>query len=188
MTATDRTDYEQIAVEIADVVHVGWRSGGTLCRQDQAVTGREIMPVSGFYYSARDLAQELANDGIMADSLCRSCWSNSTRAALQRLEPVQDHGEQEDGNRYAGTIGEKISVMGVVQRAVPIEGAYGLSMLILIAGTGEHEGVTVKMFTAAKAAFKLHQGDTVTVIGTVKAHDLYEGARQTQVSRPKIAA
>ncbi len=98
-------------------------------------------------------------------------------AALQQKPPT----------RFAGTIGEKITITGTITRLRPIEGIYGYrpkpSMLIVV-DAGE---TVAKTFTGASWAWDLEQGQTLTVTGTVKDHEDYQGSKQTVLTRPKAS-
>ncbi|MCH6469876.1 hypothetical protein [Sinomonas terrae] len=91
-------------------------------------------------------------------------------------------------SEYAGTVGEKTEVTGKVARLQPVENTFGYttttSMLVII-----EAGTTVaKMFTAAAWAFGIERGDEITVAGTVKAHEEYNGVKQTALARPKLVS
>jgi hypothetical protein len=61
--------------------------------------------------------------------------------------------------------------------------------MIILEGTGEHAGITLKTYTNAGAAWELEKGqEGVTVTGTVSKHQERSGARETTVKRPKISA
>jgi hypothetical protein len=47
--------------------------------------------------------------------------------------------------------------------------------------------VTAKTYTTAKWAWEVERGTTITVTGTVKKQDEYEGTKQTVLARPKVA-
>ena len=66
----------------------------------------------------------------------------------------------------------------------PLGTMYGWTRLVVVDAP---EG-TVKMFTTAKWTDDFAEGDRVVVSGTVKAHDEYQGHRQTMITRPKGAA
>jgi hypothetical protein len=60
---------------------------------------------------------------------------------------------------------------------------------VILEGTGEHAGVTLKAYTNAGAAWSLEKGqEGVTVTGTVTKHQERQGARETTVKRPQISA
>ena len=85
---------------------------------------------------------------------------------------------------HIGSVGDKVSVEGVVVRLQGVETMYGWTRLVVVDAP---EG-TVKMFTTAKWTDDFAEGDRVVVSGTVKAHDEYQGHRQTMITRPKGAA
>ena len=89
---------------------------------------------------------------------------------------------------YAGEVEQKLTVTGTVTRLKPIMGHYGgrptTSMLVVV-----ESGTTVaKTFTSAAWAWEVAQGDEVTITGTVKAHEEYNGAKETIITRPKRIA
>lgn len=85
---------------------------------------------------------------------------------------------------YAGEVGEKITVTGTIERKRWIATQYGSSALVIV-DAGAH---VLKMFTTAAWADDAEEGQTVTLTATVKAHQEYEGTRQTVVTRAKVAA
>lgn len=89
---------------------------------------------------------------------------------------------------YAGELGEKLTITGTVTRLKPIEQHYGYtpttSMLVIV-----ESGTTVaKTFTAAAWAWDVEQGDEITITGTVKAHEEFNGTKETVLTRPKRVA
>lgn len=116
----------------------------------------------------------------------------STVSAYERILANRVRAEQETAaaeskpvSEYAGVIGDKLTVTGPVVRLVPIEQTYGhrttTAMLVIV----ESGSTVAKMFTTAAWAFNLQQGQTLTVTATVKAHDDYQGVKQTVLVRPK---
>lgn len=85
---------------------------------------------------------------------------------------------------FIGSVGDKVSVEGVIVRMQGVETMYGWTRLVVV---DTAEG-TVKMFTTAKWVYDFNEGDRVVVSGTVKAHEEYQGHRQTMLTRPKGAA
>lgn len=90
--------------------------------------------------------------------------------------------------RWAGKEGDMVTVTGIVKRIAVERGDHGSYRRLVIEGTGEHAGITLKASSSAKAAKALEEGDTVTVTGTVSRTGAYNGARETTVSRPKFSA
>ena len=85
---------------------------------------------------------------------------------------------------FIGSMGDKVTVEGVIVRMMGVETMYGWTRLVVV---DTAEG-TVKMFTTAKWTDDFSEGDRVSIVGTVKAHDEYEGHRQTMLARPKGVA
>lgn len=85
---------------------------------------------------------------------------------------------------YAGTVGEKVTLTGTVRTATRVDGFRYRSpdqvLLVVDCGTA-----VAKMTTAAAWAYPLKVGDSLTVIGTVKAHTEWNGIKQTVLTRPK---
>lgn len=92
--------------------------------------------------------------------------------------------------RYAGPVGEQVTVTGTVavhRYIEPREFGWSGSWLVVVEGTGADEGITVKMFGSGAALRQAERGATVTVSGRVKAHGDYNGVPQTEVGpRPKV--
>lgn len=84
---------------------------------------------------------------------------------------------------YAGDVDDVVTVTGEVSVAMVIDGQWGSSMM-LVWGNGP---VTAKTYTTAKWAWEVERGTTLTVTGTVKKLDEYEGTKQTVLARPKVA-
>ena len=85
---------------------------------------------------------------------------------------------------FIGSVGEKVTVEGVVVRMMGVETMYGWTRLVVV----DTDNGTVKMFTTAKWTDDFSEGDRVSIVGTVKAHEEYEGHRQTMLARPKGVA
>lgn len=92
----------------------------------------------------------------------------------------------ERSNRVDAFIGEagekKRPFTGVVRIAREFDTQYGLSTLYII---DTPEG-TVKWFSSSRTV-SLEEGQEVTFTAMIKAHEVYDGERQTVVLRPKFA-
>lgn len=80
----------------------------------------------------------------------------------------------------------KARVTGTVTVAMTLEGYYGPSRLVVVEGTGDDAGVTVKMFGTGQGLWDADRGDQVTVYGTVKDREVYRDVKQTVLTRAKI--
>lgn len=85
-------------------------------------------------------------------------------------------------HEWIGDVGAKVTFTGKVLFTKWVDSRFGRSLLIVF----QHETGTVKTFTTAAALVELAKGDEVTVTGTVKSHDMYEGRKSTMMSRPKL--
>lgn len=86
-------------------------------------------------------------------------------------------------SQYAGEVGDVVTVTGGVKVAMVIDGKFGSSMMIVLS---DDVMLTVKFYTTAKWAWEVERGDVLTVTGTVKKLDEYEGTKQTVLARPKV--
>ncbi len=84
---------------------------------------------------------------------------------------------------YAGEIGDKITLTGVVRTALRVDGftRHSPDNVLLVLDTGT---TIAKMTTAATWAHDVRKGDTLTLTGTVKAHTEWRGTKQTVLVRP----
>lgn len=85
---------------------------------------------------------------------------------------------------HVGVVGDKITLTGTVHNLIRVDGYTYHSpdsiLLILDCGTA-----VAKMTTAASWAYQVKVGDPLTVTGTVKAHSVWNGVKQTVLTRPK---
>lgn len=82
---------------------------------------------------------------------------------------------------HQGTVGEKLTVRGIVTRCLPVHSAYGTTTLVIL----ETGTTVIKMFTTAKWVDDIETGHQVTLLGKVKAHEHYQGIPQTVLTRCK---
>lgn len=115
---------------------------------------------------------------VSAVSAYERMTGETTRRKIEAEERARKRAEAE----HTGTVGEKITLTGTVTRLQPVKGDWGSSMLAIIEG-----GSTVaKVFTTAAWVWEIEQGDEITVTATVKAHEDYQGIKQTALTRPKL--
>jgi hypothetical protein len=85
---------------------------------------------------------------------------------------------------HVGVVGDKLTLTGTVRNLIRVDGFTYHSpdsmLLILDCGTA-----VAKMTTAASWAYQVKVGDPLTVTGTVKAHTVWNGVKQTVLTRPK---
>lgn len=105
--------------------------------------------------------------------------------AYQRLHGALDLADRKQStpDEWLGQEGEKLTVTGSVVTDLTIDGyAYNSTQRLLVIATPEG---TVKLVTAAAWAYEARTGDQVTIVGAVKAHELYRGHKQTRLVRPR---
>lgn len=86
-------------------------------------------------------------------------------------------------SQWIGSIGEKITATGTITTAMTIDGyAYGTTSRLVIIRTAT---ATLKVISAASWAYEADHGETITITGTVKAHDTYRDQQQTVLTRTK---
>ena len=138
---------------------------------------------------ARDIELTEAIVGHNA-ALVAEKWE-AGREAREAAEKERDHGYAIEENErfdlrasraYVGSLGESITVEGTVKVAVSIETLYGNSMLIVVE---TDDGNLVKTFGSGMTLWELDRDDRVSVTGTVKDFDTYEGDKQTVLTRVK---
>lgn len=114
-----------------------------------------------------------------------------TEAFLPAFEQAKaDHAaatEVAAKRRYLDAVeGEKVTVTGTITVTHGFETMYGWSRLVIVEGSGDFEGVTVKMMGTSKAIYAAERGQAVEVTATVKDFEEYDGVPQTVVKLPKF--
>ena len=84
---------------------------------------------------------------------------------------------------HVGTVGEKVTLSGVVRTAMRVDGFTSRSpdSVLLVVDCG---GAVAKVTTAAAWAYPVKVGDPLTITGTAKAHTEWNGIKQTVLTRP----
>jgi hypothetical protein len=90
--------------------------------------------------------------------------------------------EKTPASKHFGQVGDKVEFTGTITSIRYIEGQYGTTVLYVIRNLTT--GVEVKWF-ASKDALGDDKGVEVTVKGTVKGHDTYQGNESTVLTRCK---
>lgn len=87
----------------------------------------------------------------------------------------------------SGSVGDRITFEGVVTKAMTFDTNYGYqagSVRMLIVETKNNE--VVKMSTTADWAYDLNEGDSVSMVATIKEFSEFRGIKQTIVKSPVI--
>jgi len=115
----------------------------------------------------------LRNLGLLA-SVIVAYRKASTRAEENR--------EAAESSEYIGNVGDKVSIHVKVVRVIETEGHYGLTSII----TMKNGDNSLVWFASGQS--KLDEGKEYQIKGTVKAQQLYNGVKQTTLTRCKVIA
>jgi len=100
-----------------------------------------------------------------------------TVAYAREMGRLKERAERPESH-HVGTVGEREVFTLTVGKVVPLETAWGMSYLYLMTDAA---GNDFKWFGSNANLGKV--GETVTIKGTVKAHEEYKGRKQTQLTR-----
>jgi len=103
--------------------------------------------------------------------------------AAREKARLEREAERAKWSHLNNQIGEKVTVTGTVSVARTIQTQFGESKLIVIE-TPEKQAV--KLFTTAGWCWSIEADEAITVTGTVKSFDEYDGVPQTMLTRPKL--
>ena len=122
---------------------------------------------------------------------CRPLTDKQTAAVMPAVARADArHAEdvaKADASRYAdGVEGETVTVTGVVTVTMVYDGDFGSRKMMVVTGTGDDEGVTVKTVGTGKTLWEVGKGDTVEITGAIKDKTMYQETRQTVLTRAKV--
>lgn len=87
---------------------------------------------------------------------------------------------QPSGSEHQGEVGDRVSAQVIVKKVMPIDGMYGRTYFHVF-----HD-LKGNVYTWNTKTQCLTQGKTITLIGTVSAHDVYRNEKQTKLVRCKV--
>lgn len=96
--------------------------------------------------------------------------------------------EAKKASEWIGTVGAKVTATITIERKQNV-GSFsyaGPDSYLIVGRTAE--GEIVKTFTTAAWLTEVDVADTITLTATVKAHETYEGTKQTAITRAKKEA
>jgi hypothetical protein len=129
--------------------------------------------------NARARAKRNAEQAVRADRAAITWQAKIDAWHAEALEIDAQRSTQ----HYIGAIGQEITVAATVTFVRACETRFGVSWLI-VADNGA--GATVKMFSSSRVARQITVGQTITIMGEVKAHEEYDNKLQTIIARPKF--
>jgi hypothetical protein len=101
---------------------------------------------------------------------------------VEGIERKRREAESAIESTYFGEVGKRYDIAGTVERVHYIEGQYGVSTLVCFVDANGHR---YKWFASGSKDFKV--GAVVALKGTVKKHEEYKGAKETVLTRCKVA-
>lgn len=132
-------------------------------------------------HSARQYGSATENQLSLVGRILGELEGKFAEQEARNAERAAERSQRVDA--FIGTVNEKKRPFtGVVRLVKKIETMYGTSFLRIF---DTPEG-TVKWFSSSTTV-ELVAGQEVTFTATIKAHEIYEGERQTVVLRPKFA-
>jgi hypothetical protein len=162
--------------------HLHTTHDGADARRDQKLTWRPAELVTLAARACSDYAAPLtADDATRAAELLAEVAAADTAAHAEREAKVA-------GSRWAGEIGQRITVTGTIAVAKPFESRFGSGVFVVVDGTGDDAGVTLTLMSGAAGVWALTRGDTATVTATVDELTAREDVKQTKVTRGRITA
>lgn len=126
--------------------------------------------------AAKIRAEFAAKEGERYDR----AWDDAHREYEAHLAILAAQAQQ----RYLGEIDERITVEGVVKVTVVLDGGQWSDKILMV--IEDACGNFVKTIGTGATLWKPARGTTVTMVGTVKAHEMYNGDKQTVLYRCKI--
>lgn len=86
-------------------------------------------------------------------------------------------------SEWVGTPGKREVFTGTVTAVIPYETMYGSGRVVKLV---DADGNTLKSLTSGRWAYGLNVGETVKVKATVKSHDEWKGAKETNLARAAL--
>lgn len=149
-----------------------------------ASTARYNRPFSWFFtYEDKPSPDALPYGLSLVPLKWEAVSANNKLFDEKQLREIADSSRFDEGSsQYQGEVGERIDRQVVVANAIPIASNYGYSTLHTFKDANENIYVWL---TASKI---LSIGNTYTIRGTVKEHKIYEGNKQTVLTRCSVLA
>ena len=152
---------------------IGRRRRFEVDNPDAAALEAFIRSRSGEFYAS--LRQGLLNWGDLTARQLEIVRKHMAEAA----ERTAAKRALDAGSRFQGTVGERLTISGTVQFVSSFEGDFGYVHITSI----KDDAGNVYVQKGARIAGK---GIRLTLKATVKAHEVYQGVKQTRINRAKV--
>ncbi len=164
-------------------------------KQAYAVTAEDTAKAEAAINWAQELPQDVTNDYLWnirvvshrerityrEAGLAGSIISAYTRHLEQELKRAYEKANTLD--EYFGQVGKRDTFTLTVMGARSFEGSYGATTLYRFR---DQDGRVATWFAAGDPGLDI--GSTYTLIASVKAHSVYQGSKQTQLTRASVKA
>ena len=111
----------------------------------------------------------------------RPLTERQVEAAISALHQELERKQEMEQSQPLGDVGERLRDIPVrILFTKEIHGNYGTSLLV---GMADSQGNQLRTFSTAGWVWNVAPGDTLTITGTVKKHEVYEGVHQTILTR-----
>jgi hypothetical protein len=135
-----------------------------------------------------DVGQRFTDKGILSDRQVEAAERVLLAGIERRAKRVAEQAvrlEQAPTLVFLGEVGDKFQVTGKIRFRKYLDGFYGTTTLIILDVETEQGPAVVKWF-ASKCIEDIDKGQEITLKGTIKANEVYEGQKTSQVTRCKI--
>lgn len=145
----------------------------------EGYTDFDWRPVNNFLTSLADQAKYRP----LSDKQIEAAWNALRKQAGWDAEKAAKAAKQNEAGHF-GNVGEKVTAEVEIVNVHYFEGDWNRSSSFLVV-MRTNEGHMLKTFSSGRFGHDAEKGQTVTITGTVKAHENYEGAPQTSLTRVK---
>lgn len=175
-----------------------WKFTGWTCFDCQGVGTRDRLRRVYTTTDATQRDEDLTNliDAYEWEQQQAEIAANAEKRASERYDADWDAAREEyarreqiaamrDQQRWLGEVGTKIEATGRIQTAFTVKTFYGSNRLVIIK---TDDGNYIKIFGTGSTLWGIDEDEAVTVTGTIKELSVYEGDKQTVLTRAKIHA
>jgi hypothetical protein len=110
-------------------------------------------------------------------------WLRVPKKLLKELGERKLENEKKADSNWLGVAGDKIEVSVTIIKAITLEGTYGCTTLYIM-----RDDAGNKVTWNSSSYSKGESGDKLRLKGTIKKVDMYNGEKQTVLTRCKVIA
>ena len=128
------------------------------------------------------LAKALDSYGKLSEKQVEAVRKILADRAARKAEWADKEAAINANRQHLGEVGKKVTLVLTVKHIVFLDGAYGTTYIHIC----EDENHNVVIYKGNASGFP-DNGETATIVATVKEHGVREGVKQTVIQRPKLA-